>query len=96
MRTRRLAVPQAAWMCIGCSAPFFMPMDKIFIGKVIQDELRRQGRSVVWFSQSLNCNRTNVYKIFSRTSIDTELLLKISNILNRNFFEDYSERVKRV
>ncbi len=68
-------------------------MEQIFIGKQIEDELRSQQRSVVWLSQKLNCNRTNVYKIFNRQSIDAELLLKISNALQRNFFESYTVRL---
>lgn len=68
-------------------------MSQIFIGKIIEEELRNQERSVVWLSRKLNCNRTNVYKIFNRTSIDTEFLLKISNILKRDFFEPYTSRI---
>lgn len=68
-------------------------MSQIFIGKIIEEELRNQERSVVWLSRKLNCNRTKVYKIFNRTSIDTELLLKISNILKRDFFEPYTSRI---
>lgn len=69
-------------------------MSHIFIGKIIEEELRNQERSVVWLSRKLNCNRTNVYKIFHRASIDTELLLKISNILNRDFFAYYTSRLQ--
>ena len=68
-------------------------MSQIFIGKIIEEELRNQERSEVWLSRKLNCNRTNVYKIFNRTSIDTELLLKISNILKRDIFEPYTSRI---
>lgn len=69
-------------------------MSQIFIGKIIEEELRNQERSVVWLSRKLNCNRTNVYKIFNRTSIDTELLLNISIILKRNFFEPYTSQLE--
>lgn len=68
-------------------------MNQIFIGKLIEEELRHQDRSVVWLADKLNCNRTNVYKIFRRPSIDTELLLRISNILKRNFFDSYTDRL---
>ncbi len=67
-------------------------MSQIFIGKCIEDELRRQERSVVWLARKLDCNRTNVYKIFHRSSIDAELLLKISNVLKVNFFQYYIDR----
>lgn len=69
-------------------------MSQVFIGKIIEEELRSQERSVVWLARKLNCNRTNGYKIFNRTSIDTELLLRISNVLKRNFFEHYSSRLE--
>lgn len=68
-------------------------MNQIFIGKSIEYELRTQERSVVWLARKLNCNRTNIYKIFNRSTIDTELLLRISNVLQRNFFEEYINRL---
>lgn len=68
-------------------------MATIFIGQLIRDELKAQRKSVVWFSRQLGCNRTNVYKIFNRHSIDAELLLRISRILGRNFFEPYTDRL---
>lgn len=69
-------------------------MSQVFIGKCIEEELRRQERSVVWLARKLNCNRTNVYKIFHRGSVDTELLLKICNVLKVNFFEHYTKRLE--
>lgn len=68
--------------------PVFIIM--IHIGKRIEEELRLQERSVTWFANKLYCDRTNVYKIFRKQSIDTELLLRISAILNHDFFSDYS------
>lgn len=68
-------------------------MNQIFIGKSIEYELRNQERSVVWLARKLNCNRTNIYKIFNQSTIDTELLLRISNVLQRNFFEEYINRL---
>ena len=59
-------------------------------GKLIEEELHRQERSVTWFANKLYCDRTNTYKIFKRQSIDTELLLRISQVLHVNFFEYYS------
>lgn len=72
--------------------PIFMYMRQIFIGRLIEEELRRQERSVVWLARKLECNRTNVYKIFHRSSIDAALLLRISNILKRDFFEEYTSQ----
>lgn len=68
-------------------------MSQISIGKIIEEELRNQERSVVWFASKLDCNRTNIYKIFRRNSIDAELLLKISNVPHVNFFRFYTDRL---
>lgn len=61
------------------------------IGQIIEKELHRQKRSVTWFARRLYCDRTNVYNIFRRQSLDTELLLRISIILEYNFFQIYSD-----
>lgn len=68
--------------------PFFIST-MIHIGQIIEQELRHQERSVAWFAKKLYCDRTNVYKIFKRQSIDTELLLRISYVLHINFFRFY-------
>jgi len=61
------------------------------IGMAIHDELMRQNRSVLWLSQQLGCNRTNIYNIFERESIGTDLLVKISIALKKDFFALYSQ-----
>ena len=43
----------------------------VHIGQLIEQELRRQRRSVSWFAKELYCDRTNVYKLFRKESIDT-------------------------
>ena len=65
----------------------------IHIGSLIEQELRRQDRSVTWLAGELRCDRTNVYKVFKKKSIDTKLLEDISIILQHNFFLDYAEEV---
>ena len=65
----------------------------IHIGSLIEQELRRQERSVTWLAAELHCDRTNVYKVFKRKSIDTRLLMDISVILQHNFFLDYADEV---
>ena len=65
----------------------------IHIGSLIEQELRRQDRSVTWLAGELHCDRTNVYKVFKKKSIDTLLLEKICVILQYNFFLDYAEDI---
>ncbi|MBE6196891.1 MAG: XRE family transcriptional regulator [Rikenellaceae bacterium] len=65
----------------------------IHIGNLIREELRRQGRSVGWFAEKLCCDRTNVYDIFKRGSLDTALLLRISRCLQHDFFQYYTSQI---
>jgi plasmid maintenance system antidote protein VapI len=62
----------------------------IHIGSIIKEKFDELGLSVSWFAKELCCDRTNVYSIFKRESIDTSLLVKISIILNHDFFRYYS------
>ena len=65
----------------------------IHIGKLIEKEVYKQKISISWFAQKLYCDRTNIYKIFNRQSIDTELLLRISQILKYDFFLYYQKEL---
>lgn len=60
------------------------------IGTIIKEELQRQERSVTWFARKLSCDRSNIYRLFQKHSIDTSLLSRISVILKRDFFEELS------
>ena len=64
------------------------------IGKLIREELQAQERSVSWFARKLHLDRSNVYRLFQRNSIDTDLLSRISIILGKNFFELLSENIR--
>ena len=77
---------------------FFVPtnlesMKSPAIGELIKRELSRQERTVVWFANRLSCDRTNVYRIFSKRSLDTELLARISIVLGHNFFADIASEL---
>lgn len=63
------------------------------IGNIIKDELERQERSVTWFARKLSCDRSNIYRLFQKHSIDTALLARISVILNRDFFRILSDNL---
>ncbi len=66
----------------------------IFIGKIIEEELRRQERTVTWLSRKIHCDRRNIYDIFSRHTIDTDLLYKLSLVLNKDFFSYFSSNLQ--
>ena len=48
-------------------------------------------RTPSWLARKINCDRTNIYKIFQRPSIDTALLSRISKALDHDFFADLSD-----
>ncbi|MBD5225033.1 MAG: XRE family transcriptional regulator [Bacteroidales bacterium] len=58
------------------------------MGSLIGSELRRQRRPAAWLAQEICCDRTNVYKILRKGSIDTELLCRISVALEHDFFAE--------
>lgn len=59
------------------------------IGNLIRQNLKERGYTVVWFATQLAYTRVNVYKIFEKKSLDTDLLMRISVILGTNFFKPY-------
>lgn len=61
---------------------------KLHIGHMVKSVFDKSGLSVAEFARRIHCERTNVYKIFNRQSVDVELLVKISEILNHNFLAD--------
>ncbi|MBQ9093722.1 MAG: XRE family transcriptional regulator [Prevotella sp.] len=65
------------------------------IGKILQQKLKDDGKSVVWLARELGCHRTNVYNLFEKYSIDTLQLERICAIMHYNFFDLYREEVER-
>lgn len=65
------------------------------IGTLIRQKLKERKRTIVWLAENLSCSRTNVYKIFDKRSIDTDYLLRISDILDYDFFQLYSDELKK-
>ena len=60
-------------------------MKNIHIGSVIKQKVFESEMSVQEFSDRINCDRTTVYDIFKRKSLDTERLIKISQVLDFDF-----------
>ncbi len=60
------------------------------IGEEVKQRLYAMRMPVNEFAQKINKSRTVVYHIFKRKSIDSELLKKISETLEYDFFEKYS------
>jgi plasmid maintenance system antidote protein VapI len=62
----------------------------IHIGHLIQEQLKKDQRSVSWLAREIHCTRNNVYKIFNKASLDSDLILKISRAMQFNFFQYYT------
>ena len=63
--------------------------EKIHIGELIRKKLEEEERKITWFARKLHFHPTYIYLIFKKEHIDTKLLLKISIVLNYNFFLHY-------
>lgn len=60
------------------------------IRKKIKTVVNQKGISVSEFGRRINKSRENVYSIFKRKSIDTDLLSTISKVLEHDFFQYYT------
>ena len=69
-------------------------MGEIHIGQQVKLILETKGISVTEFARRINKSRENVYSIFTRKSIDTGLLSKISEVLEYDFFKPLSKTYK--
>ena len=67
----------------------------IHIGKKIREVLDSKGRTACWLAERIPCERSNVYSIFKRDSINLDLLYNISMILEHDFFGDLSAQLRR-
>lgn len=65
----------------------------IHIGHLIEEQLKKDERSVSWLARQIHCTRNHVYKIFRKSSIDCALLLRISKAMQFNFFQYYAADV---
>ena len=61
------------------------------IGQLIKDRVKAENLKVTDFAKMIGAERTNVYDIYKRSSIDTELLKKIGQVLHYDFFQDLLE-----
>lgn len=64
--------------------------ENINIGHLIQMQLKADKRSVGWLAREIGCTRNHVYKIFNKSSLDSDLIFRISKAMNFNFFQYYS------
>lgn len=51
-------------------------------------------KNAVWLARELSYSRTNLYKIYDKSSINTGVLLRISIILEYDFFNEYTQELR--
>ena len=61
----------------------------VAIGPKIQEVFERKNLKLSDFADELGTVRQNVYRIFKKKDLDTGLLMKVSEVLNHNFFHYY-------
>ena len=64
---------------------FIENLRDIHIGTMIREKLTEKSMSITEFAAGINKERTTVYDIFERKSIDIELLISISKVLEYDF-----------
>ena len=69
-------------------------MKNIHIGSIVKQKVMESSMTIKEFAGRINCERTTVYDIFERKSIDSELLIRISEALNFDFYNEIYLRKK--
>jgi len=66
---------------------------EIHIGREIKRKMDEDGRKTKWLAEKINCDRTNIDRIYQHKHIDPELLMQICIHLEIDLFSLYSQRV---
>ena len=65
---------------------------KPHIGKLLREYLRKNGHTVVWLKEQLDCDRAKLYRIFANSDIYSDDLWQIAAVVNHDFFLDLSRK----
>ena len=68
-------------------------IDKINIGEAIKRKMEEDGRKTKWLAEKINCDRTNIHRIYQHKHIDPELLMQICIHLEIDLFSLYSQQI---
>lgn len=60
------------------------------VGHKIREVADRKGMQISELGRRINTARQNVYKILNKKTMDTGMLLKISKVLEYDFFQHYT------
>lgn len=57
------------------------------IGSLIREKIKMSGKTVKWVAAEMSMDRSNLYDIFDRQSIDTALLQRFSKVIGFDFIK---------
>jgi transcriptional regulator with XRE-family HTH domain len=63
----------------------------VHIGKELEERFKVSGMTVKSFASRIGRSPKNIYELFERPSIDTQILKKASEALHYNFFKLYCD-----
>jgi len=66
-------------------------MEKIQIEKLVHQQIKDEGRSITWLCDKMRWQRQKYYRFRDNGFIDVNDLLKMSFLLNHNFFQYFSD-----
>ncbi len=69
-------------------------MEDLHIGTEIRKRAKKKGMRTETMAKLLNVSTPNVYKIFERKSMDTDLFARVCEVLDFNFFTFYAKRFR--
>ncbi|MBQ3355303.1 MAG: helix-turn-helix transcriptional regulator [Bacteroidales bacterium] len=64
----------------------------LHIGQMIKAVFDESGMTVAEFARQIHLERTTVYSIFERPTVDVIQLVKISKVLKHNFLSDVEQQ----
>lgn len=67
----------------------------IHIGEILRKDYEESGLQASTYARRLNFTRSNMYAQFRRPSIDTNTLLRISQVLGKDYFAVYSDYLRK-
>ncbi|WBX98979.1 transposase [Chryseobacterium gambrini] len=66
---------------------------KIHIGKLIHQKVNEKGIDMYRIEKFLKCSEEEIFSMYQKPSIDTEILLRWSKLLKYDFFRIYVQRI---
>ena len=67
---------------------------EVLLGKKVYLAMLERGMSVEQLAGAIGCTKKNVYKFFQKRSINTDLLLKLSQVVQHDFFAEISRNLQ--